>query len=63
MVLTREQRDSFEGFILRRFSQWWNAGVDNVHARMLGLPETVDRIVDDVKGANGSGTNTPKETQ
>lgn len=30
-------------------AQWWNAGVDNVHSRLVGLPGTVDRIVDDVK--------------
>lgn len=56
-------KDSFEGFILRRFSQWWNAGVDNVHARMLGLPETVDRIVDDVKGAADSSSQSNEDTQ
>jgi len=34
---------------VRRLSQWWNSGVDNVHGRLLGMPATVDRIVDDVR--------------
>lgn len=50
------QKDSFEGFILRRFGHWWNAGVDNVHARMVGLPDTVEKIVEDVKGKEVEGT-------
>lgn len=52
------QRNSFEGFILHRFGRWWNRGVDNVHGRLLGLPDTVDRIVDDVKGKSSDAANT-----
>lgn len=41
--------ESFEGYIGRRMAQWWNYGVDNVYHRLVGLPNTVDRIVEDVK--------------
>lgn len=51
------QTESFEAFIVRRASQWWNAGVDNIHARLGRLPSTVENIVDDVK----SGKDTPQQ--
>lgn len=50
----QHQADSFEGFIFRRFSQWWNSSVDNVHGRLLGLPDTVDGIVQDAKSGKES---------
>lgn len=49
-----DQGDSFEGFVVRRISQWWNRGVDNVHGRLLGLPNTVDNILEDVKPSSST---------
>lgn len=46
--------ESFESYIGRRAAHWWNSGVDNVHARLVGLPETMDRIVDDAKSLGKS---------
>eukprot|EP00177_Eucheuma_denticulatum_P006691 GFKZ01012165.1.p1 GENE.GFKZ01012165.1~~GFKZ01012165.1.p1 ORF type:complete len:110 (+),score=15.23 GFKZ01012165.1:188-517(+) len=57
-VPKRNLRDSFEGFILHRFGRWWNRGVDNVHGRLVGLPDTVDRIVEDVKSTSSDAANT-----
>lgn len=49
--------ESFEGFIGRRMAQWWNYGVDNVYYRLVRLPNTVDRIVEDVKDINTVNQN------
>ncbi|PXF48443.1 hypothetical protein BWQ96_01903 [Gracilariopsis chorda] len=55
--------ESFESFIARRFCQWWNNGVDNVHRRLLNFPQTVGRIVTDVRARAPKPAESPDSSQ
>ncbi|CAN8077231.1 unnamed protein product [Agarophyton chilense] len=59
----RQPTESFEGFIARRFCQWWNNGVDNVHRRLLNFPQTVSKIVEDVKHTTSKSSKAPDSSQ